>query len=318
MSRIGQGSEKRYSMKAASIRTGLSPHAIRAWERRYGAVSPLRDSNNRRYYGEGEIERLTLLHKATEAGFQISQIAGHSREELRELVGGMNVIELPVRKEHQFPREAAPAADIEDYAGAFVMALERMDRKALELVFASAETELGRNALLELVVVPMMERVGDMWRKGELRISHEHMASQIVRTFLGGLLSSQQSFPGAPHAVVTTPSDQAHELGALTAAVTAASEGWNVSYMGPNLPAEEIAGTVKHNSSRAVILSLIYPESDPTVARELRKLRRYLPETAIIVGGRAKHSYSQVLGEIEAMVVGELYELRQALESLLR
>ncbi len=81
MNGTGKGSResavKRYSMKAVSLRTGLTPHAIRAWERRYGAVSPSRDSNNRRCYDEGDVERLTLLHKATEAGFHIGSIAGY-------------------------------------------------------------------------------------------------------------------------------------------------------------------------------------------------------------------------------------------------
>lgn len=299
--------------------SGLTPHAIRAWERRYGVVKPGRDSNNRRFYREGDIERLTLLHRATEAGHPISQIAGYSRDELRDIVGSVNVIDMPFRKPAEQPRAAGDLTLVRDY-NAYVddilAAVEKMDRKSLEETLISVEADTGRNALIEHVVIPLMERIGELWRKGEMRVSHEHLATQAVRTFLGSLLASQKTFPGAPHVIVTTPSDQIHEIGALSAAVTAASEGWNVTYLGPSLPSEEIAGAVSHNGSRALVLSLIYPESDPLVARELRKLRRYLPATPIIVGGRARQSYSQVLSEIGAVVVNDLYEVRTVLESI--
>lgn len=322
MNGTGKGSResavKRYSMKAVSLRTGLTPHAIRAWERRYGAVSPSRDSNNRRCYDEGDVERLTLLHKATEAGFHIGSIAGYSGDELRDLL-----TETPGRSGKAFPiptpgMDEEVSGNPEDYVEKFILALEKMDVKSLDSLLAVAEIDLGRNVLVDRVVVPLMERVGDMWRRGEIRIAHEHLATQTVRTFLGGLLSSQGTYPGAPHALVTTPSNQVHELGALAAAVAASSEGWNVNYLGPNLPAEEIAGAVNHFGSKAVILSLVYPESDFMVENEIRKLRKHLPGVPFVVGGRARQSYAQVLKETGAIIVDDLYGLRRALEALLR
>ena len=309
--------EKKYSMKVVSKRTGLTPHAIRAWERRYHVVSPKRDSNNRRFYTEHDIERLTLLREATGAGFPISQVVDYTDDELREIVGEMNVIDLPLRKPEMVKgRDISVVKDNEVYIESFMSALDQMDRKALENLLISCETEIGRNALLERVILPLMERIGELWRRGEVRVSHEHLASHVVRTFLGNLLSSQKAFPGAPNALVTTPSDQWHDIGALAAAVTAASEGWNVSYLGPNLPAEEIAGAAKYNNSSVVILSLIYPEKDPAVIQELRKLRSHLPGVPVIAGGRARESYSGVLEEIDAVQVSDLYQIRAALENI--
>jgi MerR family transcriptional regulator, light-induced transcriptional regulator len=310
--------QKKFSMKIASRMTGLTPHAIRAWERRYGVVTPGRDSNNRRFYVESDIERLSLLRQATGAGYLISQIVGYSKEELQDIVVSLNVIPLPQRRGAETARtgDLSIVRDYNGYIEDILSGIEQMDRKALEEVLIACETETGRNALLEHVVIPVMEKIGDLWRKGELRISHEHLATQTIRTFLGSLLSSEKTFPGAPHVIVTTPSDQMHEIGALSAAVAASSEGWNVAYLGPSLPAEEIAGAVTYNDSKALILSLIYPESDPLAARELRKLRRYLPALPIIVGGRARQSYSQVLSEMEAVVVSSLYDVRTVLESI--
>lgn len=74
-------------MREAARRTGLAPHVLRAWERRYQAVSPDRSQGRHRYYSEEQLERLVLLRRATEAGRSISQIASLDDEELRRLLG---------------------------------------------------------------------------------------------------------------------------------------------------------------------------------------------------------------------------------------
>jgi methylmalonyl-CoA mutase cobalamin-binding domain/chain len=310
---------KKYSIKVVSLKTGLSAHAIRAWERRYNAVTPKRDSNNRRYYTQEDIHRLTLLKRATDAGFGISQVVGSSDDELKELIDSMNVIDLPVKRDNTGLelRMNVNETSFENYVEGFMSALEQMDSKTLENILIQSETDYGLNGMIENVIVPLMEEIGEGWRKGNLRISHEHLASHVIRTFLGGVLAVHKTFPGAPNVLVTTPSDQWHDIGALIIAVTAASEGWNVTYLGANLPAEEIAGSAKQNNCTAVILSIVYPEDDPTLVQEIRKLRRSLPDNVfIIAGGRASVSYSQVLDEVGARRVSSLYEIRTTLESL--
>lgn len=319
MNKIEQNTDKKYSMKVVSMRTGLSAHAIRAWERRYKAVSPQRDSNNRRYYTEDDIERLLLLKRGTDAGFGISQIVNSSDEELKNLIGTMNVIDLPVKRENTLEESSTEysATSIESYIERFMNAVDKMDSKGLESILIQAEADYGINSMMENFLVPIMEKIGEGWRKGELRISHEHLASHVIRTFLSGVLTSQKVSPTAPNVVVTTPADQWHDIGALILAVTAASEGWNVTYLGANLPAEEIAGAVKNNLCKAVILSIVYPEDDPVLVQEIRKLKRMLPgNVSIIVGGRASTSYKKVLDEVNALQVDSLYSIRTTLEKL--
>lgn len=310
---------KRFSMKVVSNRTGLSAHVIRAWERRYGAISPGRDTNNRRFYSESDIERLSMLKLATDAGFPIGQIANYSEDELKEILDKLNVIELPVNSQTQ----TAPAGKLssvtsfEQYIESFIAATEQMDSKALESIMVRAETEFGINSLLENVIIPLLAQIGEMWRKGELRIANEHMASHVIRTYLGSILGSHNTNPAAPSIVVSTPIDQWHDLGSLITAVIASTEGWNVQYLGSSLPAEEIAGAARYSGSNVVALSLIYPSGDPVVIQELKKLRRSLGDSVrIIVTGRAKDSYSEVLEEIGALTADRLGDLRNVLESL--
>jgi methylmalonyl-CoA mutase cobalamin-binding subunit len=143
------------------------------------------------------------------------------------------------------------------------------------------------------------------------------MASSVVRSFLGGLRGAYHPEISAPHVVVTTPARQRHELGALLAAATAAGEGWQVTYLGPDLPPEEIAAAAVQKGARAVALSLTYPPDDPILVDDLRRLRRLLgPRTALIVGGRACAAYNAVLQEIGCVRVEDLAGLRDELQIL--
>jgi methylmalonyl-CoA mutase cobalamin-binding subunit len=93
--------------------------------------------------------------------------------------------------------------------------------------------------------------------------------------------------------------------------------GWRVVYLGPSLPAGELAAAVAQNQARAVALSLVYPEDDPHLPVELENLRRYLPSpTAIIAGGRAAPAYATTLKAIGALQPRTLSEFYTCLERL--
>ena len=108
-----------------------------------------------------------------------------------------------------------------------------------------------------------------------------------------------------------------HELGAMLVVVTASNLGWRVTYLGPCVPAEEVAGAALQNASRAVALSLVYPEDDPYLGAELARLRQMLPaEVLILIGGRAAPAYSQVLESIGAIPIRNLGELQIRLDAI--
>lgn len=196
-------------------------------------------------------------------------------------------------------------------------AIRAMDGEALEDALATAAAELSMPVLFEQVLMPLLDMIGKEWREGTLRASHEHMATALVRSFLSGLRASYVAPSAGPDVIVTTPAGQLHELGALVVAIIAAREGWRVTYLGPNLPAEEIAAAARQRNAAAVALSLIYPADDPALPEELRKLRRMLPPgTAILVGGRAARAYLPALEEIDAVPVLDLDTLHAKLEQV--
>jgi hypothetical protein len=66
-----------------------------------------------------------------------------------------------------------------------------------------------------------------------------------------------------------------------------------------------------------VALSIVYPEDDPELARELEQLRQLLPpEVALVAGGRAAPAYQATIEKIEAALVKDLDGLVSTLQDL--
>ena len=77
--------QPRHPMGAVAQRTGLSSDVIRAWERRYGVVSPERSSGGHRLYSDADVEKLRLLHRLTLAGRQIGGLVQLEQSALRRV-----------------------------------------------------------------------------------------------------------------------------------------------------------------------------------------------------------------------------------------
>jgi DNA-binding transcriptional MerR regulator/methylmalonyl-CoA mutase cobalamin-binding subunit len=304
----------RHPIKVVAARTGLSAHVIRAWEKRYGAVEPGRTESNRRFYADSDVQRLSLLRQATQLGRSIGHLAGMSTEELAALIDEDRAAgsALPLRaRSSRLP----PDADL--HLRECLAAIHEFDASALESALLHASVALPVNELIGGLLIPTMIKVGESWQRGELRVAEEHMATAVVRTFIGNLIASFRPDANAPRLLVATPAGQRHEFGALAVAAMAAADGWRVTYLGPDLPATEIAHAAVQSSARAVALSVVYPTDDVHLAPQIEHLRRLLsPVTPILMGGMGAEAYRRNLGPSAVTFIPDLPGLRRELRQL--
>lgn len=306
--------QPRHPIQVVARRTGLSADVIRAWERRYRAVSPERTQIGRRLYSDHDIERLALLRRAIHAGRRIGDVAQLPQAELARLVAADTAA---AAQPPSTSTQATAGAATERYVDMCTRAVIEMHPDVLESALASAAVAFSQPVVLEAIVAPLLRYIGEQCRVGSLRSSQEHAASVVIRAFLSQLLGSTQATTSAPVILVGSPLGQNHELGALMAAVAASSEGWKVIYLGPNLPADEIAYAASQTGARAVALSIVYPADDVRLPDELRRLRAQMPEhVVIIVGGRGSRGYGHALEEVRAVRPHNLDEFRLDLQKL--
>ena len=284
-------------MRVVAKRTGLSPHVIRVWERRYGAIAPARSQTNRRLYSEEDIQRLSYLARLTQYGHSISQVATLPDDELAVLVQQLAAPLTPPGPR----RLAAGKLNHQDFVHEALGRIKVLDTQGLEAILKEAGIRMSQRDLIDGVLSPLLEQIGALWKGGELRPSHEHMASAIIRSFIGNLPEAFTAADSAPRVVIATLEGQRHELGALMAAKTAAAEGWAVTYLGANLPTQDIAAVVAQADAQLLGLSIIYAEDPAKVINAIASLQDALPpHIPIVAGGKFTQRHK---AEIEALGV---------------
>jgi DNA-binding transcriptional MerR regulator/methylmalonyl-CoA mutase cobalamin-binding subunit len=271
-------SAPRYRIGTLARLTGITTHAIRIWERRYGALKPDRTPGGARLYTEDDVLRLRMIKKLLDRGYTISAIANMSIEQLSELVPKDPLLRSEQTKPADAPRARA-------FIDELLAAVAELDLERAGLVLVQAGNAFSPHDLVTQILGPALDEIGERWETGEICIASEHAASAMLRTQLGALLASQP-VNGKRPVVCTTPAGEQHELGALLAAVVVAMHGRRAIFLGANLPAQQIAEAARLAGAGSVALSLVglAPES---AAREIAALCRVLPkDIEVLVGGR--------------------------------
>jgi len=268
--------EPKYRVGMVSKMSGLSTHTLRMWEKRYAAVLPTRTEAGGRLYTDADVERLRLLHKLVESGHSIGGIAKLPDVDLRHMAAAFPTPSSPPASQH------LPA--VRDRV---IAAIERLRIEEAEQMLSRAALSTEPCEFLKAIVGPILVEVGERWERGELRIVHEHACSSVMRGLLFSLMRLYPSNDGTRRMVVATPAREDHELGALMVAMLAAMHGWSVLYLGPNVPAEEMAYAVDDTNAEVLMLSVTGLSPD-AFEREISAIERAIPErVTILVGGRA-------------------------------
>jgi len=297
--------QARYPLRAVMRRTGLSADVIRAWERRHSAVAPQRSPGGQRLYSERDVVRLALLKRATAEGHSIGEIARLEVAALESLV-------------HEAKRrDAEPGAASSPLVAEALGATERLDSVALESVLKRAALSLGVDRFVDEVVGRFLSEVGTRWHLGTLSPAHEHLASDTVRRVLAWVSAAYEATPNAPRIVVATPAGELHEIGAMAAAAAAVSEGWRVVYLGPNLPAADIARAAKQVRARVVAASVVYPD-DGVTAHEVIDVAKRLPDVDVVIGGSGAEAIRASVEAAGVRVLPGLDALRHMLRAARR
>jgi methanogenic corrinoid protein MtbC1 len=303
-------SQKRFPIRTVAQKSGLSTHVIRAWEKRHQVIKPSRSESNRRLYSDEDIYLLSLLRRATQSGHTISSISDLDINSLQQLLRGD---EEDYRRD--FSIDSSEGNDVYTHFQSCLNAIKDFDAGQFEESLMRASMNLSQPVLIKSLILPILDTIGDLWKDGSLRVMHEHLATAVLKPFLHNLRISQRPAANAPSIVLATPTGQVHEIGALIIGLVAASEGWQVNYLGPDLPAEEIALAINTKKSGYVLLSIVFPANDPYLRKELEKLYSLISkEVKIIIGGRVSNSYTEIINKIGAMNINDLDEFRKYLE----
>ena len=297
----------RYPIRVVAERTGLTPAAIRAWERRYAIVAPSRSDGAQRLYSDADVERLRLVTRLSAEGYSLADLARRSTAVLTRLS----------RDSAPSERTVEPSGQRRAIIDRLIDSARKLNPAALRADLTQAVLDLGPVPAMDEVISPFLVRIGEAWACGDVSVAEEHVASNVVRDVLGWLLQSAMPSAEAPTLIATTIAGEGHEFGSMMAAVVAAVAGWRVLYLGANTPAAELAQAARSSQARAVVVGIVGREASDTVRSEAIALRKAIgSKTRIVAGGATASDHRLSLKRARIEIVDSRAEFRRLLNAL--
>jgi DNA-binding transcriptional MerR regulator/methylmalonyl-CoA mutase cobalamin-binding subunit len=266
-----------YSIKQASIRSGVSVPLIRAWERRYGVVSPKRTASGYRLYDDQAIATLVRVRELTESGWTASEAS-------RAVLEGEVPVQVPRPRTITAITSEEAHVEASELIARFVDAAASMDiaatGAALDEIFARGSFE----AIVDDLLMPALIALGDAWSKGRVDVAAEHAASAAIHRRLSALYEAAATLDD-PLVVVGLPPGSRHELGALAFAVALRRKGVGVLYLGPDVPVASWVHVIEQNRARVAIMSVVQEVDRISALEVAMALRDIGSRPALAVGG---------------------------------
>ena len=262
-------------IRAVVALTGLNPDTIRAWERRYGAIEPARTNGGTRQFSEEDVSRLICLKELRERGYALQTLATLPTSELAAMRRSQ---EPPV----QPSRPTQPPLSPEQQG--YLDAIEELDVGAARQKLATMTEDLGNLQLIISVAIPIMWEVGRRWSEGTLGTAPERLVRAQLKSLMTRRLELIPTTAGARRLLFTTPAGQLHEFGILAGSVLAKEAGFDVLYLGPDLPTEDIIWSVARSNADILVLSVVRRMSEEEMNQMERLVNTVSPNVPVWIG----------------------------------
>jgi DNA-binding transcriptional MerR regulator len=238
-----------------SKRSGVSTDLLRAWERRYGLLQPVRSPGGLRLYTPADVERVRRMRRHLDDGLAAAEAAALAlRDEPGEGVEAT-------------PAAARPAAVRDELTDA----LDRFDEPRAQAILDRLLAVATVDTLLSEVVLPYLHELGERWERGDASVAQEHFASAVLRGRLLGLARGWGLGLG-PLAVLACLPGEHHDLGLIAFGLALRSRGWRIVYLGPDSPMETVEEVSRRLDPSLVVLAALSAERLRPVLPQLREL----------------------------------------------
>lgn len=267
-----------YNIKAISHLVGLLPVTLRAWERRYGLLNPTRGDQGYRMYSERDLKVLRWIKAQIDTGMSISRAVEHLRDLQKNGVD-------PIDDNRASLSDASVSIDTVNRQ--LYEAVTGFDDTRANEVLRRAFAIYSVDQVLTRVVQPTLVEIGEAWQRGDLAIANEHYASQFFLRHLMSMLTTTMPPTHFQTIIAAGAPGEEHQIGLLILVVMLRWRGWDIKYMGPNLPLEKLLEALSPLQPNMLLFSATRSEN----ARGLLKMDELFshypePKPAIIFGGQ--------------------------------
>jgi len=285
-----------YSIDQFSSITGITKFVLRTWENRYGYLKAHRSETNIRIYTDDMIVRALNTNYLLEDGYKISKISKISEMELIKIVDEIKVKQIEAKESY--------------YINQIIISTLEFSTSKFNKLFDEGVLDFGILDFYKKVILTTLDRIGILWLTNRIAPSQEHFLSENIKQKL--IVASDIYFKKENKKetwLLFLPENEFHEIGLLFARFLLVKNGFNVIYLGSNLPYEslnqvdekiKIDNTLMFSVSKSSLININstieYLESN------FQSANKYIISTEITTKMITKKSNINILNDVNSFV----------------
>ncbi len=165
-----------------------------------------------------------------------------------------------------------------------------IDAEILDNTLQLAFSSLNPHDVIKKIMMPALAELGDGWSQGEVCIAAEHLASNTfshkIKNLIETCQASSRQQPAPPKALCACLPGEEHSLGLLNVAYTLASQGYQIVFLGNNMPLADLDLAINQSKPSSVWLSVTAPALHQRYVLELILLARKYQPLPFVLGGQ--------------------------------
>lgn len=285
-----------YTIKRAAELTGVPAATLRAWERRYDVVEPLRTDAGYRLYDDEALTRLRTMAELVADGWTASTAAAetgrrHSDTGSRSPAPPAPPAGPPTPSPADGRHFEAPPSHLStppssggDATRRLLDAAATMDATTVAAVLDERFATGSFETVVDDWLLPALVELGEAWADGRVTVAGEHLVAHTVLRRLAAAFDAAASKVGGPRVVVGLPAGAHHELGIFAFAVALRRLGVDVVYLGADLPTDAWTAALAAHTARCVVIG-VPRRPDARAARTLASALAEHHGVTVCVGG---------------------------------
>jgi len=267
-------------IRTVSSLTGVNSVTLRAWERRYDLIKPVRTPKGHRLYTMADVELIQRVVALLNHGMSIGQV--------RQVLD---------RDPAQFDPAPAPEPEVDSWRNTeerLLHAIADFDEDALHAIYNDVLALYPVDIVTHRLIVPLLRNLGERWAQGRVSIAEEHFFSVFLRNKLGARFHHLNRDRRGPTLLAACLPGEQHEVGLLLFALAALDRDYRLVLLGPNTPLGELPPVIERAAIQAIVLAGSPEIAAPVIEEQLPRLCQTV-RLPVFVGGRVVSAYRSAL-----------------------
>ncbi len=279
------GEDELYPIRTVSNLTGVNSITLRAWERRYGLIKPVRTPKGHRLYTQTDIDLIQQVLELLDKGISIGQVKNYLKG-----------------------KSTKPAAETatdpwSNYQRRMLNAIVRFDTNSLDQTYNDALSLYPIDLVTKHLILPLLKTLGIRWAENEGNVAEEHFFGAYLRNKLGARFHHHAPAQNGPLLIAACLPGEHHEIGLMLFCLSALNQGYRLVYLGADTPFEELVIPTERTRADAILLSGAVDPDTSILSSELSGLVNNV-DVPVFVGGRTAVKFADEIVDAGAIPLG--------------